>query len=330
MFDRFTDRAKKVMSFSRQAALRLNHEYIAPEHMLLGIVEEGTGVAANVLKNMGVDLAAVRAEVERIVEPGKSQVTMGQLPFTPGGKRVLERSLEEASQFGHNYIGTEHVLLGLLRDTDGLAGRALRQLGVSLDTVRAEVLEFLGEGPDTERGTPGGERPGRGGRSALQDAVVNALRRTREIVPGSAFVVLPPAPDRRSADPDDRASALHRDVIVPALRDAGASDVRSSRDPGPDEVVVRVAERLRRAHVLIVVADGRDPEVHFALGLALGLGCAPIVLAGLAEDLPSDLRAAPFLPLAFDAADRGALREQLTASVRRLLGQSPGDRGGAG
>ena len=144
MFDRFTDRAKKVMSFARQEAMKFNHEYIGTEHILLGLVQEGSGVAANVLKNMTVDLDKIRHEVEKIVKTGPSMVTMGQLPFTPRAKKVLELSLEEASQLSHNYIGTEHLLLGLIRENEGIAAQVLMNLGVKLDEVRDEVLEFLG------------------------------------------------------------------------------------------------------------------------------------------------------------------------------------------
>ena len=144
MFDRFTDRAKKVMSFARQEAMKFNHEYIGTEHVLLGLVQEGSGVAANVLKNMTVDLEKIRHEVEKIVKTGPSMVTMGQLPFTPRAKKVLELSMEEASQLSHNYIGTEHLLLGLIRENEGIAAQVLMNLGVKLEEVREEVLEFLG------------------------------------------------------------------------------------------------------------------------------------------------------------------------------------------
>jgi ATP-dependent Clp protease ATP-binding subunit ClpC len=144
MFDRFTDRARKVMGLARQEAQRLNHEYIGTEHILLGLVQEGSGVAANVLKNLDIDLKKIRQEVEKIVKTGPSMVTMGQLPFTPRAKKVLELALEEASNLGHNYIGTEHILLGLIKEQDGKAAKVLQNLGVKLDTVREEVLDFLG------------------------------------------------------------------------------------------------------------------------------------------------------------------------------------------
>ncbi|MBI4576833.1 MAG: ATP-dependent Clp protease ATP-binding subunit [Planctomycetes bacterium] len=144
MFDRFTDRARKVMGLARQEAQRFNHEYIGTEHILLGLVQEGSGVAANVLKNLGVELTKIRHEVERIVQSGPSMVTMGQLPFTPRAKKVLELSVEEASNLGHNYIGTEHLLLGLIRENDGVAAQVLLNMGLKLEDVRDEVLELLG------------------------------------------------------------------------------------------------------------------------------------------------------------------------------------------
>ncbi len=161
MFDRFTDRAKKVMNLARQEAQRFNHEYLGTEHILLGLVQEGSGVAANVLKQMHIDLDKIRVEVEKIVKTGPSMVTMGQLPFTPKAKKVLELSLEEASNLGHNYIGTEHILLGLIKENEGIAAQVLMNLGVKLEDVREEVLDFLGaEAADDDDDEPGiGETP---------------------------------------------------------------------------------------------------------------------------------------------------------------------------
>lgn len=144
MFDRFTDRARKVMALARKEAQRFNHDFIGTEHILLGLVQEGSGVAANVLKNLGVDGNKIRAEIEQHVQSGPSMVTMGQLPFTPRAKKVLELSQEEANELGHNYIGTEHLLLGLIRENDGVAAQVLMDLGIKLEDVKGEVLELLG------------------------------------------------------------------------------------------------------------------------------------------------------------------------------------------
>ena len=115
MFDRFTDHACKVMALARQEAQRYNHDYIGAEHLLLGIIAEGSGVAHDTLRNLDVDLSCIRAEVDERVSDGSATANMRHMPFTPVAKKILEFSLEEASNFGHNYIGTEHLLLGLLR-----------------------------------------------------------------------------------------------------------------------------------------------------------------------------------------------------------------------
>src|SRR5688572_32067015 len=164
MFDRFTDRARKVMGLARQEAQRFNHEYIGTEHILLGLIQEGSGVAANVLRSLDIDLDKIRREVEKIVQSGPSMVTMGQLPFTPRAKKVLELAVEEASNLGHNYIGTEHLLLGLIRENEGVAAQVLLNLGLKLEDVREEVLEFLGadSGEEEEEESSGGETPSSG------------------------------------------------------------------------------------------------------------------------------------------------------------------------
>ncbi|MFO0869430.1 MAG: ATP-dependent Clp protease ATP-binding subunit [Pirellulales bacterium] len=158
MYERFTDRARKVMQLANQEAQRFNHEYIGTEHILLGLVKEGSGVAANVLKNLDVDLRKIRLEVEKLVQSGPEMVTMGRLPQTPRAKKVIEYSMEEARNLNHNYVGTEHILLGLLREQEGVAAQVLMNLGLKLDEVREEVLNLLGHGIE---GGEGGERGGR-------------------------------------------------------------------------------------------------------------------------------------------------------------------------
>ncbi len=150
MFERFTDRARKVMALANQEAQRFNHEYIGTEHILLGLVKEGSGVGANVLKNLDVDLRKVRLEVEKLVKSGPDMVTMGKLPQTPRAKKVIEYAIEEARNLNHNYVGTEHLLLGLLREHDGVAAQVLMNLGLKLEEVREEVLNLLGAGVENE------------------------------------------------------------------------------------------------------------------------------------------------------------------------------------
>src|SRR5215471_9570893 len=165
MYERFTDRARKVMQLANQEAQRFNHEYIGTEHILLGLVKEGSGVAANVLKNLDIDLRKIRLEVEKIVQhgPGGEQVVMGRLPHTPRAKKVIDYSVEEARNLNHNYVGTEHLLLGLLREQEGVAAQVLMNLGLKLGDVREEVLNLLGHNMPNESESGGGSGGGGGG-----------------------------------------------------------------------------------------------------------------------------------------------------------------------
>ncbi len=150
MFERFTDRARKIMALANQEAQRFNHEYIGTEHILLGLVKEGSGVGATVLKNLDVDIKKLRLEVEKLVKSGPDMVTMGKLPQTPRAKKVVEYVIEEARTLNHNYVGTEHILLGLLRESEGIAAQVLMNLGLKLEDVRQEVLNLLGAGVDAD------------------------------------------------------------------------------------------------------------------------------------------------------------------------------------
>jgi ATP-dependent Clp protease ATP-binding subunit ClpC len=152
MFERFTEKAIKVIMLAQEEARRLGHNFVGTEQILLGLIGEGTGVAAKVLKSMGVNLKDARIEVEKIIGRGSGFVAV-EIPFTPRAKRVLELSLEEARQLGHNYIGTEHLLLGLIREGEGVAARVLENLGVDLSKVRTQVIRMLGE---TAEVAPGG------------------------------------------------------------------------------------------------------------------------------------------------------------------------------
>lgn len=125
MQDKFTERVRKVMYLAREEAARLHHDYIGTEHLLLGILREGEGIAATVLNNLGLDLDAIGQAVESMVSASGGTLTIGEIPFTPRAKRVLELSVDEARQLGHNYVGTEHLLLGLIREGEGVAARVL-------------------------------------------------------------------------------------------------------------------------------------------------------------------------------------------------------------
>jgi ClpA/ClpB-like protein len=142
MFERFTDRARRVVVLAQDEARRLNHNYIGTEHILLGLIHEDEGVAARALQSLGVNLEAVRQQVEEIIGRGQ-QALSGHIPFTPRAKKVLELSLRESLQLGHNYIGTEHILLGLIREGDGVAAQVLARLGADMNRVREQVIQLL-------------------------------------------------------------------------------------------------------------------------------------------------------------------------------------------
>src|SRR4249919_3781070 len=157
MFERFTDRARRVVVLAQEEARMLNHNYIGTEHILLGLIHEGEGVAAKSLESLGISLEGVRSQVEEIIGQGQ-QAPSGHIPFTPRAKKVLELSLREALQLGHNYIGTEHILLGLIREGEGVAAQVLVKLGAELNKVRQQVIQLL----SGYQGGQSGEKAGAG------------------------------------------------------------------------------------------------------------------------------------------------------------------------
>jgi len=158
MFERFTDRARRVVVLAQEEARMLNHNYIGTEHILLGLIHEGEGVAAKALESLGISLEAVRSQVEEIIGQGQAAPT-GHIPFTPRAKKVLELSLREALQLGHNYIGTEHILLGLIREGEGVAAQVLQKLGADQNRVRQQVTQLLPEHAEKAEGQPGEQAP---------------------------------------------------------------------------------------------------------------------------------------------------------------------------
>jgi len=154
MLERFTDRARRVVKLAEEEARRLGHNYIGTEHILLGLIREGEGVAAKALESLGISLDAVRQQVEEIIGRGQ-QAPFDVIPFTPRSKKVLELSLHESQQLGHNYIGTEHILLGLIREGDGVAAQVLVKLGADLNRVRQQVIQLIsGQQPQPGRLAP--------------------------------------------------------------------------------------------------------------------------------------------------------------------------------
>ena len=168
MFERFTDRARRVVVLAQEEARMLNHNYIGTEHILLGLIHEGEGVAAKSLESLGISLEAVRSQVEEIIGQGQ-QAPSGHIPFTPRAKKVLELSLREALQLGHNYIGTEHILLGLIREGDGVAAQVLVKLGADLNRVRQQVIQLLSGYQGKEPAASGGPAEGTPSTSLVLD-----------------------------------------------------------------------------------------------------------------------------------------------------------------
>ena len=166
MFERFTDRARRVVVLAQEEARMLNHNYIGTEHILLGLIHEGEGVASKALESLGISLESVREQVQEIIGQGQ-QAPSGHIPFTPRAKKVLELSLREALQLGHNYIGTEHILLGLIREGEGVAAQVLVKLGADLNRVRQQVIQLIsgyqgkegGAGAGVGRRRPAGGHP---------------------------------------------------------------------------------------------------------------------------------------------------------------------------
>ena len=185
MFERFTDRARRVVVLAQEEARMLNHNYIGTEHILLGLVSEGDGVAAKALESLGIAAEGVRQQVEEIIGQGQ-QAPSGHIPFTPRAKKVLELSLREALQLGHNYIGTEHILLGLIREGEGVAAQVLVKLGADLNRVRQQVLQLLSgyqgsgsRGKDPVEGRSGGRGEGTASSSLVLDQFGRNLTQRR-------------------------------------------------------------------------------------------------------------------------------------------------------
>jgi ATP-dependent Clp protease ATP-binding subunit ClpC len=173
VFERYTDRARRVVVLAQEEARMLNHNYIGTEHILLGLIHEGEGVAAKALESLGISLEAVRQQVEDIIGQGQ-QAPSGHIPFTPRANKVLELASKEGLQLGHNYIGTEHILLGLIREGEGVAAQILVKLGADLNRVRQQVIQLLHGYPGKEP-AGGGARLGKRERARLMDDALGRI-----------------------------------------------------------------------------------------------------------------------------------------------------------
>ena len=259
MFERFTDRARKVMALANQEAQRFNHEYIGTEHILLGLVKEGSGVGANVLKNLGVDLRKVRMEVEKLVKSGPEMVTMGKLPQTPRAKRVIEYAIEEARNLNHNYVGTEHLLLGLLREQDGVAAQVLMNLGLKLEEVREEVLNLLGAGVEGEEAA---------GRATSGEAAPKAGRRKTPALDSFGRDLTELAREGKVDPCIGRADEIERVITVLCRRVKNNPVLLGDAGVGKTAVVEGLAQKIIARQVPELLYDRRIVILDLALMVA--------------------------------------------------------------
>lgn len=261
MYERFTDRARKVMQLANQEAQRFNHEYIGTEHILLGLVKEGSGVAANVLKNLDVDLRKIRLEVEKLVQSGPEMVTMGKLPQTPRAKKVIEYSMEEARNLNHNYVGTEHILLGLLREQEGVAAQVLMNLGLKLEEVREEVLNLLGHGLE------GAETAERGGREESSPLSKGSKSKTPAL--DSFGRDLTELARQKKLDPViGREREIERALQVLCRRTKNNPVLLGEAGVGKTAIVEGFAQRVIAGHVPELLSDKRIVVLDLAMMVA--------------------------------------------------------------
>ncbi|MCH2125679.1 MAG: ATP-dependent Clp protease ATP-binding subunit [Pirellulaceae bacterium] len=261
MYERFTDRARKVMQLANQEAQRFNHEYIGTEHILLGLVKEGSGVAANVLKNLDVDLRKIRLEVEKLVQSGPEMVTMGKLPQTPRAKKVIEYSMEEARNLNHNYVGTEHILLGLLREQEGVAAQVLMNLGLKLEEVREEVLNLLGHGLE------GAETAERGGREESSPLAKGSKSKTPAL--DSFGRDLTELARQKKLDPViGREREIERALQVLCRRTKNNPVLLGEAGVGKTAIVEGFAQRVIAGHVPELLSDKRIVVLDLAMMVA--------------------------------------------------------------
>ena len=300
-YERFTDRARKVMQFAHQEALRFNHEYVGTEHILLGLIKEGTGVAANILKKMGVDLRTMRLEVEKLVRSGPDLVTMGRLPQTPRAKKAVEYAIEEARRLKHNYVGTEHLLLGLLKEHDGVAAQVMMNLGLKLDDVREEILTTLGQASES------GDLDDRGGFGGASSDDASASS-------GSTG-------SERSASTGDAATRPGKSK-TPALDSFGRDLTELARQKKLDPVIGREAE-IERAMQILSRRTKNNPVLLGEAGVgktAIVEGFAQRVVDGNVPEILMDKRVV-VLDLAMMVAGtkyRGQFEERIKALMNEV------------
>ncbi len=266
MFERFTDRARRVVVLAQEEARMLNHNYVGTEHILLGLIHEGAGVAATALESLGVSLEAVRRQVEEIIGRGQ-QAPSGHIPFTPRAKKVLELALREAQQLGHNYIGTEHILLGLIREGDGVAAQVLVKLGADLNRVRQQVIALL-HGRQSEELRTAYAEPWAGAVVGSERRLLSALQARLSAIESRLAVIeqrVGTGPDTSDLDPQIEQVRSER---VAAADAQGYEQAASLRDREKQLLTEKAArqEQWAAAHPDLPSLAGKCDELSGEIG----------------------------------------------------------------
>ena len=257
MFDRFTERARKVIILAKEEAKRFNHDYIGTEHILLGLIKEGESVAAAVLQNLGLSLDTIRLEVEKLVQFGPSTIVSGDIPFTPKAKKVIELAMDEARRLGHNYIGTEHLLLGLIKEGEGVASHVLMNVGLDLNKVRAEVIKLLGS--STPGGGSGGGAPSVGGtKSKTKTPALDSFGRDLSTL----------AREGKLDPVVGRENEIERVVQILARRTKNNPVLLGEAGVGKTAIVEGLAQRIVAGDVPEILLDKRIVVLDLALMVA--------------------------------------------------------------
>ncbi|MBI4114996.1 MAG: ATP-dependent Clp protease ATP-binding subunit [Candidatus Omnitrophica bacterium] len=258
MFDRFTERARKVIILAKEEAKRFNHDYIGTEHILLGLIKEGESVAAAVLQNLGLSLDTIRLEVEKLVQFGPSTIVSGDIPFTPKAKKVIELAMDEARRLGHNYIGTEHLLLGLIKEGEGVASHVLMNVGLDLNKVRAEVIKLLGS-----------SAPGGGGGTGGTPSVGSVKGKTKTPALDSFGRDLSQLAREGKLDPVvNRENEIERVIQILARRTKNNPVLLGEAGVGKTAIVEGLAQRIVAGDVPEILLDKRIVVLDLALMVA--------------------------------------------------------------
>jgi ATP-dependent Clp protease ATP-binding subunit ClpC len=252
MFDRFTERARKVIMLAKEEARKFNHDYIGTEHILLGLLREGEGVAAAVLQSLGLNLDMIRQEVEKLVQPGSGTIVSGDIPFTPKSKKVIEFAMEEARSLGHNYIGTEHLLLGLIRETEGMASRVLINVGLNLEKVKQEIMELLGSA------TPGVVNKSQGQGTKTKTPALDAFGRDLTVL----------ARDNKLDPVIGRKNEIERVIQILSRRTKNNPVLLGEAGVGKTAIVEGLAQKVIKGDIPEILKDKRIIVLDLALMVA--------------------------------------------------------------